>query len=156
MAARRRNRHWAKKMIGEEDPERKIIKQARAGGSADLVTMFLCFPLYAMVASLSGAGFVAIITGGGGLRSHLSWNKIWISLVNGGTAGACIGICCGLLSTIIYRLFHTGEPLHVSVDHAMDAVQSPLYWLGLAAGAAVAFATISIFRGSLIWEWRIF
>jgi ABC-type Fe3+ transport system permease subunit len=142
-------------MTADEHLGITTTEPAPSRGRTDLVIMFLCFPLFAAAASLLGSGFVAAITGGGGMRSHLSWNKIWLSLVNGGVAGACIGLSCGLVCTVVYRLLHPGDPLIVSVDHAMDAIEVPLYWLGLVVGGVVAFATISMFRGAPIWEWRI-
>lgn len=148
--------HWTRKMTEDEHRGTKITGSAPSGGVGDLIAMFLCFPLFTTVASMLGSGFVAIVTGGGGMRSHLNWNNIGVSLVNGGVVGACLGISCGLLCTIVYCFFHPGGPLQVSVDNAMDAVQSALYWLGLAVGGIVAFATISMFRGAPIWEWRMF
>jgi len=133
-----------------KDPARDALESP-----PDFIVALFAFPLSMVVASLIAAAFVAIMTGGGGGRSHLNWNNIWLSLVNSVLAGACIGLLCGLLCTFGYRIRHPRESLATSADRSLDAMQSPVYVIGLITGALIAFATCSTFWGALIWRWRI-
>jgi ABC-type branched-subunit amino acid transport system permease subunit len=90
-----------------------------------------------------------------GGRRHLNWHNIWIAIVNGGTFGIFGGIVGGLLCTFIYRLLHAGQMPHTPAECAFDAVQGPLYWVGLVSGFVIAILTISTFGGAPIWRWRL-
>jgi hypothetical protein len=111
----------------------------------DFFFALACFPLSMAVASFAGAHV-----------AHPNLRIIWTPLANAATAGACLGIGCGVLCTVAYKLFHPDCNAHTSADRAFDVARGPLFWIGLANGALIGALTITTFRGALIYAWPMF
>jgi len=88
--------------------------------------------------------------------AHPNLRIIWTPLANGVTAGACLGIACGVLGTVAYKLFHPDCGAQISADRAFDVTRVPLFWIALATGTLIGVLTITTFGGKLIYEWATF
>jgi len=142
----------------EEGSRRRGGLRLASRGLVDCIVYFACFPLVTTVASLIGAAFVAMLVAGHYTfqPGHASLRMVWAPLVNSIATGACLGALWGALSTIAYKLFRPNCDLRVSADRALDVMQGPLFWIGLANGLVVGLLTISTFQGALIYAWPVF
>jgi len=134
--------------------QRGIARQRASSNLVGLVVELVSFPLFAVVASLAGAILPAMIMSDQHLPHPINLRIVWSPLVNSGLAGTCLGVLSGVLSITTYRIFHADANLHSCADRALSAVQTPLFWAGLAIGIITGALTVSKFHGTLLWNWR--
>lgn len=70
--------------ITDVSVHRAEIARQRASGNVALVVDLVCFPLFAVVASLAGGIFIAMLISDQHLPHPINWRIVWSPLVNSG------------------------------------------------------------------------
>jgi hypothetical protein len=84
-------------------------------GLVDCAVDLSSFLMFMTAASFIGALFSVMVAPGQHIAQP-NWSIVGTPLVNGVIAGACIGVLCGALCTIGYKLLHPACNLHISAD----------------------------------------
>lgn len=117
--------------------------------SSNLVSLavdLVSFPLFAIVASVAGAILPAMMMSDQHLPHPINLRVMWSPLANSGLAGIFLGVLSGAFSISAYRIFHAGTNLQSCADRALSAVQTPLFWAGLANGIIIGALTVTKFH----------
>jgi hypothetical protein len=124
---------------------------AQAGRFSNFLLTLACFSLFMTAASFVGSFFPAAMLAHYNAPSN--WTIFSTVLINGGLAGTCLGIFCGLFCVLAYTIFQPQDRLSTAADRALDVLKAPLFILGVANGVLIAILTDSKFHRTYIWRW---